>query len=90
MRLDVSGRFVVSVVAPAGGRSKGRPIALIEEGDSWRIADLLIPNGLSDRALQTFVADKFSGFVSAGQAIRRLDPAGRDCRSEAHVDRPSH
>jgi len=75
MRLDISGQFVVNVVTPEGGWSKGRPIALIEAGDKWSIADLLIPNGLSDCALETFVAAKFSSFVVAGKPIRRLDIA---------------
>jgi hypothetical protein len=75
MRLDISGQFVVNVVTPKGGWSKGRPIALIEAGDRWSIADLLIPNDLSDRALETFVAGKFASFVVAGIPIRRLDIA---------------
>ena len=31
MRLDIYGQFVVNVVRPNGGWSKGRPIAFIEE-----------------------------------------------------------
>ena len=73
MRLDIYGQFVVSVVKPDGGWSKGRPIAFIEEQDAWRLADLLIPNGLSEPALEQYVADKFSNFAWAGRAIRRLD-----------------
>jgi len=73
MRLDISGQFVVNVVTPNGGWSKGRPIALIEYPDQWWILDLLIPNGLTDGALEHFVADKFSGFATAGKPIRRLD-----------------
>ena len=73
MRLDISSLFVVSVVTPNGGCSKGRPIALIEDGDKWRLVDLLIPNGLTDSALETFVADKFSSFVVGNRPIRRLD-----------------
>ena len=72
MRLDISGQFVVSVVTPKGGWSKGRPIALIEDGDMWCIADLLIPNGVTDRALETYVADKFSSFCVGDGPIRRL------------------
>jgi hypothetical protein len=71
--LDVNGQFVVSVVTPHGGCSKGRPIALIEGGDRWCLADLLIPNGLNDQALESFVADRFSAFIKPGQEIRRLD-----------------
>jgi hypothetical protein len=73
MRFDISGQFVVNVVTPNGGTSKGRPIALIEEGDRWSIADLLIPNGLTERALETFLADKFAGFVLPARPVRRLD-----------------
>ena len=73
MRLDISGQFVVNVVTPNGGWSKGRPIALIEDGDKWRVVDLLIPNDLSDSALQTYIAHKFSGFVVPGKPIQRLD-----------------
>jgi hypothetical protein len=73
MRLDICGQFVVSVVTPHGGWSKGRPIALIEDSDKWSPTDLLIPNRLSDRALEQYVADKFSTFIRPGKAIRRLD-----------------
>ena len=73
MRLDIYGQFVVNVVRPDGGWSKGRPIAFIEEAGGPRPADLLIPNGLSDRDLERYVADKFSTFAKAGTAIRRID-----------------
>jgi len=73
MRLDISGQFVVNVVTPDGGWSKGRPIAFIEEGETWHAVDLLIPNDLSEWALETFIADKFSGFLVGGRPIRRLD-----------------
>jgi len=73
MRLDISGQFVVNVVTPNGGWSKGRPIAFIEDGDKWHPVDLLIPYHLSDRALETFIAHKFSGFLVAGRPIRRID-----------------
>ena len=33
MQLDVGGQFIVGVVRPSGGWSKGRPIAYIEEED---------------------------------------------------------
>jgi hypothetical protein len=74
MRLDIYGQFVVSVVRPDGGASKGRPIAFIEERDTCRPADLLIPNGLSEQALERYVAGKFCAFAQPGRAIRRLDP----------------
>ena len=72
MRLDIYGQFVVNVVRPNGGWSKGRPIAFIEERDAIRLAELLIPNDLSDRDLERYVADKFSTFAKAGRAVRRL------------------
>jgi hypothetical protein len=78
MRLDISGQFVVNVVTPNGGCSKGRPIALIEDGDKWCLADLLIPNGLTDSSLEAFVADKFSSFVIGDRPIRRLDTTTPD------------
>jgi hypothetical protein len=73
MRFDICGQFVLSVVTPDGGWSKGRPIAFIEGSDTWVPAELLIPNGLSDGALEGYVADKFSAFIRAGKRIRRLD-----------------
>jgi hypothetical protein len=73
MRFDICGQFVVNVVTPKGGCSKGRPIALIEEADRWSVADLLLPNDLSDAALESFIADKFSSFTVTQKPIRRLD-----------------
>ena len=75
MRLDIYGLFVVTVVRPAGGWSKGRPIAVIEDGDSGCPADLLIPNDLTEGELQRYVAEKFSAFAKPGREIRRLDAA---------------
>jgi hypothetical protein len=74
MRLDIHGLFVVNVITPSGGWSKGRPIAFIEEGDRWRAADLLIPNGLTSSELEHYVAEKFSGFARPARAIRQLGP----------------
>jgi hypothetical protein len=73
MRLDIYGQFVVNVVRPNGGWSKGRPIAFIEEPDKWSLVDLLIPNDLRGRKLQEYVSDKFSTFATPGKEIRRLD-----------------
>ena len=77
MRLDIYGQFVVSVVRPVGGWSKGRPIAFIEDGDRCCEVGLLIPNDLTDRQLQQYVADKFSTFAKPGREIRRLDAVRR-------------
>jgi hypothetical protein len=74
MRLDIYGQFVVSVVRPNGGSSKGRLIAFVEEPDMCRPADLLIPNDLGESALEKYVADKFCAFAQPGRTIRRLDP----------------
>jgi hypothetical protein len=73
MRLDIYGQFVVGVVRPNGGFSKGRPIAYIEEEDRCCPADLLIPNELNGRALEEFVAGRFSAFARPGCRVRRLD-----------------
>jgi hypothetical protein len=73
MRLDIYGLFVVTVVAPRGGWSKGRPIAFIEDGETWRPCDLLIPNGLTSGEVERYVADKYSAFARPGRSIRRLD-----------------
>jgi hypothetical protein len=77
MRLDIYGQFVVNVVKPKGGCSKGRPIAFIEEPDRWSPVDLLIPNDLDERAIEHYVAARFSAFGRPGAKIRRLDCAQR-------------
>jgi hypothetical protein len=56
MRLDIYGQFVVSVVTPNGGSSKGRPIAVIEDREACHPVDLLIPNDLTTDQLQWYVA----------------------------------
>ncbi len=81
MRLDIYGQFVVSVVRPNGGWSKGRPLAFIEDRDAWRPVDLLIPNDLDGQALERYVADKFCAFAQPGKRIRRLDVAGYQRRA---------
>ena len=88
MRLDIYGQFVVRVVTPDGGWSKGRQVAVIEAPGRSQEADLLIPNDLSDRDLERYVADKFSAFAKAGKAIRRLDsPWPADAaRASAHIE----
>jgi hypothetical protein len=73
MRLDIYGQFVVRVVAPRGGRAKGRPIALIEEPDRWRFTDLLIPNGLGEHGLERYVAEMFRSFARPQRTVCRLD-----------------
>jgi len=74
MRLDIYGLFVVNVVTPRGGWSKGRPIAFVEQGESWLPCDLLIPNGLADNELERYVAGKYASFAQPGRHIQRLDP----------------
>ena len=73
MRLEIYGLFVVSVVTPRGGWSKGRPIAFVEDGDRWLPADLPIPNGLTDCELECYVANKYASFARPGRKVRRLD-----------------
>jgi hypothetical protein len=77
MRLDIYGQFVVSVITPAGGWSKGRPIAFIEDGNGRYPADLLIRNGLTSNELELYVAGKYASFAQPGRKIRRLDPTPR-------------
>jgi hypothetical protein len=73
MRLDIYGLFVISVITPSGGWSKGRPIAFIEGGDRWQPADLLIPNDLTSGELERYVAERYTAFARPGREIRRLD-----------------
>jgi len=75
MRLDIYGQFVVSVITPKGGWSKGRPVAVIEDREACHPIDLLIPNNLSEDQLQRYLANKFSTFAKPGYEIRRLDAA---------------
>jgi hypothetical protein len=77
MRLDIYGQFVVCVITPRGGWSKGRPIAFIEDGDTEYPADVLIPNDLTSSELERYVADRYSNFAQPGKEIRRLDPIHR-------------
>jgi hypothetical protein len=75
MQLDVCGQFIVGVVRPSGGWSKGRPIAYIEEDDKCvPLFDLLIPNDLDDEGIARYVSDKFRPFAEAG---RRATPPAR-------------
>lgn len=90
MRLDIYGQFVVNVVSPNGGWSKGRPIAFVEERDRFCPADLLIPNGLSERALEQYVVGKFSGFAKPGKDIRRLDARHRQTGSSHPIVEKRH
>ena len=74
MRLDLYGQFVVSVITPRGGWSKGRPLAFIEDGEGRYPAELLIPNDLNSSELACYVASKYATFAQPGKEIRRLDP----------------
>ncbi len=77
MRLEIYGKFVVSVVTPHGGWSKGRPVAFVEDRDGLYPADLLIPNDLTDRELERYVADRYASFATPDRKIRRLDQPRR-------------
>ena len=73
MRLNIYDQFVVGVVRPNGGWSKGRPIAYIEADDKWvPLFDLLIPNGLDDAGIARFVSDRFCAFAQPGRRVERL------------------
>jgi hypothetical protein len=73
LAVGIYGLFVVTVVVPRGGRSKGRALAFIEEGDSRRACDLLIPNGLSSSELERYVVQRYAAFARPGREVRRLD-----------------
>ena len=69
MRLNIDDQFIVGVVRPSGGWSKGRPIAYIEEDDKCVPSfDLLIPNDLDDEEVARYVSEKFRAFAQAGNA----------------------
>ena len=78
MQLDVCGQFIVGVVRPSGGWSKGRPIAYIEEDDKCvPLFDLLIPNDLDDEGIARYVSDKFRAFAQSGKRGASSDPTIR-------------
>jgi hypothetical protein len=62
--LDIYGRFVVSVVRPSGGWSKGRPIAAVEDREARRPADLHV----ADDATRQSRSDL--GRMSSGEELR--------------------
>jgi hypothetical protein len=73
MRLCIYDRFIVGVVRPNGGWSKGRPIAYIEEDDRCvPLTGLLIPNALDDEAMAQYVGDKFRAFSVPGRRVVAL------------------
>lgn len=70
MRFSIHEHFIVGVVRPSGGWSKGRPIAYIEEDDKCvPLFDLLIPNDLDDAEIAGFVGEKFRTFAQQGNRI---------------------
>jgi hypothetical protein len=83
MRLDIYGQFVVSVITPKGGWSKGRPLAVIEDREACHPIDMLIPNNLTEDQLQRYLANRFSTFAKPGSKIRRLDAADDPSPSNA-------
>lgn len=90
MRLNIYDQFIVGVVRPNGGWSKGRPIAYIEEEDKCLpLFDLLIPNDLNDKEIVQYVGDRFRAFAQAGKrvspltrvpthAFRKLEPTTKE------------
>ena len=75
MRLRIYDQFVVGVVRPCGGWSKGRPMAYIEDDDKCiPLFDFLLPNELDDEGLVRYVSGKFSAFAQPGKRVVRLTP----------------
>jgi hypothetical protein len=73
MLLNIYEQFVVGVVRPGGGWSKGRPIAYIEEDDKCLpLFDLLIPNDLDDGEIAPYVGEKFRAFAQPGKRVTPL------------------
>jgi hypothetical protein len=81
MRLNIYDQFIIGVVRPSGGWSKGRPIAFIEDADKCvPLVDLLLPNDLDEDGIARYVGEKFSAFCQAGKSIAVLPrhAAGQD------------
>jgi hypothetical protein len=79
MRLSIYDQFVVGVVRPNGGWSKGRPMAFIEEGDKCVPLFDLVPNDLDDAEVARFVSDRFAASARPGKRVVDLDDArGRE------------
>ena len=73
MRLSIYDQFIVGVVRPNGGWSKGRPIAYIEDDEKCvPLFDLLIPNDLDEAELARYVSGKFSAFAQPSKRIEHL------------------
>jgi hypothetical protein len=73
MRLNIYDQFVVGVVRPGGGWSKGRPIAYVEESDRCvPLLDLLVPNDLDDEAAARYVGERFGAFAQPGKRVEAL------------------
>ena len=82
MQLNIGDRFIVGVVRPSGGWSKGRPIAYIEEDDKCvPLFDLLIPNDLDGEGIARYVSDKFRPFAQSGKRGASSDPTVRGARN---------
>jgi hypothetical protein len=74
MRFNMYDQFILGVVRPNGGWSKGRPIAYIEDDEKCvPLFDLLIPNELDDEELARYISGKFSTFAQPGKRIGALD-----------------
>jgi hypothetical protein len=74
MRLSIYDQFIVGVVRPNGGWSKGRPIAYIEDEDACvPLFNFLIPNDLDDEGLARYVSEKFAAFARPGKRVMALE-----------------
>jgi hypothetical protein len=74
MRLNIYDQFIVGVVRPDGGWSKGRPIAYIEDQEKCvPLFAVLIPNDLDDKGVARYVGNLFCAFAQTGKRIELLD-----------------
>jgi hypothetical protein len=82
MRLCIYDQFIVGVVRPKGGWSKGRTIAYIEEDDRCvPLTGLLIPNTLDEEAMARYVGDRFRAFSLPGKRVVALTHDPDETRS---------
>jgi hypothetical protein len=74
MRLNIYDQFIIGVVRPKGGWSKGRSIAYIEEDDKCvPLFHVLIPNDLDDEGVARYVGAKFAAFARPGKRVAALE-----------------
>ena len=80
MRLNIYDQFIVGVVRPDGGWSKGRPIAYIEDEDKCiPLFGVLIPNDLDDKGMARYVGNLFGAFAQTGKRVELLHSKSCPC-----------